>query len=95
MGLTEPARATSFRASLLASREYGRDAGMSEMRKITVEVPRRDLESAQAQTGQGVTETVRAALRKLASARAQQELRKLRGKVKFSMTLEEMRYDRE
>jgi hypothetical protein len=29
------------------------------------------------------------------SARAQQELRKLRGKVKFFMTLEEMRYDRE
>jgi len=42
-----------------------------------------------------VTETVRAALRKLASARAQRELRKLRGKVKFSMTLEEMRHDRE
>jgi hypothetical protein len=80
---------------LLTSDEYGIDTGMSEMRKITVEVPLRDLENAQALTGQGVTETVRAALRKLASARAQRELRKLRGKVKFSMTLEEMRHDRE
>ena len=68
---------------------------MGEMRKITVEVPLRDLENAQALTGQGVTETVRAALRKLASVRAQRELRKLRGKVKFSMSLGEMRYDRE
>jgi hypothetical protein len=68
---------------------------MSEMRKITVEVPRRDLENAQALTGQGVTETVRAALRRLGSIRAQQKLRKLRGKVMFSMTVEEMRHDRE
>jgi len=81
--------------SLSTSMEYGIHAGMGEMRKITVEVPRRDLENAQALTGQGVTETVRAALRKLASIRAQRELRKLRGKVRFSMTLEEMRYDRE
>lgn len=68
---------------------------MGEMRKITVEVPEDMLAMAQQQTGAGVTETVRAGLKKLASIRAQQELRKLRGKVKFSMTLEEMRYDRE
>ena len=81
--------------SLSTSKEYGTHAGMDEMRKITVEVPLRDLENAQALTGQGVTETVRAALRKPASIRAQRELRKLRGKVRFSMTLAEMRYDRE
>ncbi len=68
---------------------------MGDMRKITVEVPREDLQCAQAYTGEGVTETVRAALRRLRSDRAQQKLRELRGKVKFSMTLEEMRYDRE
>ena len=33
---------------------------MSELRKITVQVPERDLEMAQELTGQGVTETVRA-----------------------------------
>ncbi len=68
---------------------------MSEMRKITVHVPAEDLLEAQAFTGQGVTETVRAALRKLRSIRAQQRAIALRGKVKFSMTVDEMRYDRE
>ena len=93
--MTEPDFRTIVITSLRTSLIYGKKSGMGEMRKITVEVPRRDLESAQALTGQGVTETVRAALRRLASVRAQQELRKLRGKVRFSMTLEEMRHDRE
>jgi hypothetical protein len=64
---------------------------MGEMRKITIEVPEDILKSAQAFTGEGVTETVRAALRKLASIRAQQELRKLRGKVKFGVDLMALR----
>lgn len=68
---------------------------MGEMRKITVEVPEDLLASAQAFTGEGVTGTVREGLRKLASIQAQREARKLRGKIKFSMTLDEMRYDRE
>ena len=68
---------------------------MGEMRKITVDVPADDLAAAQEYTGAGVTETVRAALAKLRSIRAQQELLKLRGKVKFSMTWQEMKYDRE
>ena len=68
---------------------------MTELRKITVQVPESDLAMAQAYTGEGVTETVRAALKKLASIHAQQELRKLRGTVKFSMTLDKLRYDRE
>ena len=67
---------------------------MNELRKITVQVSEHDLEAAQAYTGEGVTETVRAGLKKLASIRAQRELLKLRGKVKFSMTIEEMKYDR-
>ena len=65
------------------------------MRKITVEVPQDLLERVQAFTGQGVTETVRHALRKLDSIRAQRELMKLRGKVTFSMSLDELRYDQE
>jgi len=68
---------------------------MGESRKITVEVPEELLASAQAYTGEGITETVRAGLRRLASIRAQQEALKLRGKVKFSLTLDELRYDRE
>jgi len=75
--------------------EYGIVAGMGEMRKITVEVPDDVLELAQEFTGEGITETVRAGLRKLASIRAQQDALKLRGKVKFSLSLDELREDRE
>jgi hypothetical protein len=64
-------------------------------RKITVQVDKNHLEMAQELTGEGVTETVRAALKKLVSARAQQRLLALRGKVSFSMALDELRYDRE
>ncbi len=68
---------------------------MGDMRKITVLVPEDVLEVAQAYTGEGVTQTVTAGLKRLASIQAQQELLKLRGKVKFAMTWQEMKYDRE
>ena len=68
---------------------------MGDFRKITVQVPADDLAKAQELTGEGVTETVRAALRKLAQARAQRELLTYRGKVTFSMTLDQMKHDRE
>jgi len=67
---------------------------MSSLRKITVQVPEQDLEMAQELTGQGVTETVRAGLKKLAEVRAQQEFRKLRGTFKFTISLDELREDR-
>jgi hypothetical protein len=57
---------------------------MAGLRKITVEVPERDLAEAQAYTGKGVTETVREALQRMRSARAQQRAIELRGKVKFA-----------
>jgi Arc/MetJ-type ribon-helix-helix transcriptional regulator len=81
--------------SLTTSIDAGIVAGMTVLRKITVQVPEHDLEMAQELTGEGVTETVRAALKKLASIQAQHRLQKLRGKVKFSMSLDELRYDRE
>jgi hypothetical protein len=70
-------------------------AGMERQRKITIYVPENLLVSAQKATGAGVTETVREGLKKLASVRAQRELLALRGKVKFSMTWEEMKEDRQ
>ncbi len=88
-------RQTSFRTSLHNQPERWYAGHMGEFRKITVQVPERDLELAQAYTGEGVTETVRAGLKKLASMKAQQELLKYRGKVKFTMTLDEMKHDRE
>jgi hypothetical protein len=68
--------------------------GMSQQRKITVFVPEALLTAAQQETGTGVTETVREGLKKLAAVRAQRELLALRGKVKFSMTWQEMKEDR-
>jgi hypothetical protein len=66
---------------------------MDELRKITVQVSEADLEAAQAYTGEGVTETVRTGLKWLVSARAQQNLLKLRGKVKFSLSVADLKYD--
>jgi hypothetical protein len=63
---------------------------MGEMRKITVDVDERVLEAARAE-GAGVAETVREALERQARARAWERLAALRGKVKFSMTWQEMR----
>ena len=68
---------------------------VANLKKITVEVPVDDLAMAQELTGTGVTDTVRAALKKLAGIQAQHDFAKLRGKVKFSLTLDELRYDRE
>jgi len=64
---------------------------MGELRKITVQVPEELLEKAQAQTGQGVTETVKAGLKRLASIRAQQQLKELRGKIRFGVDLMALR----
>jgi Arc/MetJ-type ribon-helix-helix transcriptional regulator len=73
---------------------YGIEAGMGEMRKITVEVPDDLLGRVQEYTKEGITDTVRAALKKLDGERAQQEFRKLRGSFKFSINLDELREDR-
>lgn len=67
---------------------------MGEMRKITVQVPEEMLEKAQAYTGEGVTQTVTAGLQRLASIRAQQELLKLRGKIKPSVPYTEIKRER-
>jgi hypothetical protein len=68
---------------------------MESVRKITVEVPERLLESAQNYTGEGITATVTKGLQTLTNIRAQQELLKLRGKVKFSLSWQEMKGDDE
>jgi Arc/MetJ-type ribon-helix-helix transcriptional regulator len=67
---------------------------MSAARKITVEIPQELLEKAQQASGTGVTQTVRAGLQLLAASRAYSQLRQLRGKVKFSRTLAELKADR-
>ena len=68
---------------------------MGEFRKITVQVPESLLEKAQAYTGEGVTQTVTVALKRLASIQAQQDALRLRGKVKFSVSYDEIKRERE
>jgi hypothetical protein len=68
---------------------------MERLREITVLVPTDVLEKAQAYTGEDVEQTVIAALRHLASVRAQQELLKLRGKVKFSISHDDIKRERD
>jgi len=67
---------------------------MDTARKITVEVPLELLEKAQRATGTGVTRTVRTGLQLVAASRTYALLRKLRGKVRFSRSLTELKADR-
>lgn len=66
-----------------------------KMKKITVEVPADDLAAAQAFTKGGIVETVRRALRDLAAREAQQRLLALKGKVKFDVSYEQIKAERE
>jgi hypothetical protein len=63
-------------------------------RKITVEVPAELLEKAQRATGDGVTQTVRIGLQLVAASEAYARLRQLRGKVRFTLSLDELKADR-
>jgi hypothetical protein len=67
---------------------------MQTARKITVEVPEELLEKAQKASGEGITQTVRTGLELVAASRTYARLRQLRGKVRFSRTLAELKADR-
>ena len=67
---------------------------MDTARKITVEVPPELLEKAQQVTGSGITQTIRTGLTLLAASRAYSRLRTLRGKVRFSRSLADLKADR-
>jgi hypothetical protein len=67
---------------------------MEAVRKITIEVPSNLLAKAQATTGSGVTQTVRSGLELLAASRAFARLRQLRGKVRFSRSVTDLKADR-
>ena len=67
---------------------------METARKITVEVPEELLEKAQEASGEGITQTVRTGLQLVAASRTYARLRQLRGKVRFTRTLPELKADR-
>ena len=63
-------------------------------RKITVRIPDDLLERAPRASGKGLTATVRDGLRLVAAAEAYKGLRRLRGKLEFSLDLTRPREDR-
>ena len=65
-----------------------------QTQKITAHLPVDLLHEAQAATGKGITETLKIALDQLTRANAYEDLRKMRGKVKFSIDVDELRKDR-
>ncbi len=67
---------------------------MKPSRKITVEVPGELLEKAQRAGGTGITQTVRTGLQLVAASHAYARLRQLRGRIRFSRTLTEIKGDR-
>ena len=76
--------------------KYGIVDHMTEMKKITAFVPARLLEAATAETGAGVTETLRIALENVAHQGFYRRLMAAKGTIKFDgPSLEELREDRE
>lgn len=67
---------------------------MGAARKITVEIPTDLLRKAQKSTGKGVTATIRRGLELVAAGQAYESLRRLRGRVKFSVDWKRLRDDR-
>jgi len=64
------------------------------LKKVTIELPEDLLEKAQQATGSGITQTVRTGLQLVAASQAYAQLRQLRGKIRFSRTLDELKADR-
>ena len=62
--------------------------------KVTVHIEGDLLRRARERTGKGVTATIRQGLELVAASKAYERLRELRGKVKFSIDLKELREDR-
>jgi hypothetical protein len=67
---------------------------MRGQKKVTVVLPDELLGRAQQATGEGITPTIRRGLELVAAGKAFARLRKLRGKVRFSVGLDRLREDR-
>jgi hypothetical protein len=66
-----------------------------EIRKITINLPASLIDPLLADYPKGQTELIREALTQLKRKRACERLRSLRGKVKFSLTYDQIKEDRE
>jgi len=81
-------------AILYAGVAYGIVRIMETDRKITVQVPQDLLEKAQRASRTGITQTVRTGLQLVAASETYARLRQLRGKVRFTRSLAELKVDR-
>ena len=64
-----------------------------ELQKVTVMLPRELVQRATSTSGMGLTAAIRKGLEAVAASDAYEKLRELRGKVKFSIDLKELRRD--
>ena len=64
-----------------------------EMQKVTVMLPRELVERVKRASGLGLTPAIRKGLESVAAWEAYENLRRFRGKVKFAMSLKELRGD--
>ena len=67
---------------------------MKNMKKVTVEIPGDWLERAMKVSKEGITPTVRKAVQAYALQDVYEQIRSLRGKLKFNIDLEASREDR-
>ena len=67
---------------------------MKRSKKVTVVLPEKLLRRAQEYTGEGLTSTIRRGLELVAAGSSYEGLRRLRGKVKLSLDVKELREDR-
>ena len=73
---------------------YTVDVTKAQLQKITVVLPKDLVKTAMDASGEGLTPTIRLGLEKVAAARAYEGLRKMRGKVRFTLDVEKLREDR-
>ena len=66
---------------------------MQEMKKVTLMLPVDLLARATSATGKGITPTVREGLEAMAASGAYEGLRRLRGKVKLTINVDDLRRD--
>ena len=66
---------------------------MHELKKVTLMLPVDLLARATAATGKGITPTVREGLEAMAASGAYEGLRRLRGKIKLTINVDDLRRD--
>ncbi|OFW80004.1 MAG: hypothetical protein A2887_06800 [Alphaproteobacteria bacterium RIFCSPLOWO2_01_FULL_40_26] len=65
----------------------------SKIQKITVHIPRELLQKAMGRKHKSITDTVKEGLEYLARAQTYENIRQMRGKVKFSIDFDKLRND--